>query len=218
MSNTTTERIDAYYWMQSDWAYFGNPRLKKLGQDYGIKINHVPVDLSTVYMRTGGIKLQYRSKERKAYRHAEMKRFMKILDMPINLEPTHWCATGHLPSFVVIAAREQGLDVQDLSQSIMHALWAEDRDIESPDVLCSIADRCGFDGAALLVHAKDPRTERVYMANTNEAIERGVFGAPFYFFRGESFWGQDRLDMLATTVREALAGRQSPGRSDLQHA
>ena len=37
-------------------------------------------------------------------------------------------------------------------------------------------------------------------ANTDEAIKRGVFGAPSMFVGNELFFGQDRLDF----VREAL--------------
>jgi len=36
-----------------------------------------------------------------------------------------------------------------------------------------------------------------YKALTDEAIGRGVFGAPTYVLDGELFWGQDRLDFLA---------------------
>jgi 2-hydroxychromene-2-carboxylate isomerase len=35
-----------------------------------------------------------------------------------------------------------------------------------------------------------------YEANTQRAIDAGVFGAPSYVIEGEIFWGQDRLDFL----------------------
>jgi len=199
-----TEAIDAYYWIQSDWAYFGNPRLKAMAKRYGLAINHRPVDLATVYARTGGIKLPYRSQERKNYRLIEMRRFSKILGMPINLEPKYSPLTGHLPSWFVIAAEKQGHDVHDLCQSIMTGLWVEDLDIESPQVLIEMAGRNGLDGGKILAQAQDPRTELIYMNYTNEAIKRGVWGAPFYFFRDEPFWGQDRLEMLEGTIKAAL--------------
>ncbi len=43
-------------------------------------------------------------------------------------------------------------------------------------------------------------------ALTREAIGRQVFGAPFYFFRDEPFWGQDRLDLLEA----AISGSEAP--------
>jgi 2-hydroxychromene-2-carboxylate isomerase len=35
---------------------------------------------------------------------------------------------------------------------------------------------------------------------TQEAVSRGVFGAPTFFVGNQMFWGQDRLDF----VKEAL--------------
>lgn len=198
-----TDCIDAFYWIHSDWAYFGGPRLKAMGEHHGLKVNHRPVDLATVYSRTGGIKLPYRSKERKDYRLLEMRRFREILGMPINLEPKHFCVTGHLPSWFVIAAEALGHEVADLSQGIMRAIWVEDRNAEDAGTLVSIANDMGLDGQEILKSAQDGRTELTYMKYTNEAIEKGVFGAPFYFFRGEAFWGQDRLDMLDRTIEKA---------------
>lgn len=199
-----SESIDAYYWINSDWAYFGGPRLKEMGQRYGLKINHRPIDLTTVYACTGGIKLPYRSAERKNYRLIEMRRFRDILGMPINLEPKYFCVTGHLPSFFVIAAEQMGHDVADLTQAIMTAIWVEDRNTEDEQTLIDIGNSLDLDGKAILARAKDPRTELTYMKYTNEAIARGVWGAPFYFFRDEPFWGQDRLEMLDRTIAKAL--------------
>ena len=41
------------------------------------------------------------------------------------------------------------------------------------------------------------------IATTEEAVARGVFGAPTFFVGDEMFFGQDRLDFVA----EALAAR-----------
>jgi 2-hydroxychromene-2-carboxylate isomerase len=97
-----------------------------------------------------------------------------------------------------------GHDVSDLSQAIMAAIWVADRNVEDEQTLVAIAESLRLDGEATLARAKDPKTELIYMRYTNEAISRGVFGAPFYFFRGEGFWGQDRLDMLDRTIAAAL--------------
>ena len=199
-----TDEIDYYFWINSDWAYFGNPRLKAMAERYGLKVNYYPVDLASVYARTGGIKLQLRSKERKDYRLLEMERFRDLLQMPINLHPKYMPANGQLPSYVVIAAKQRGIDVHELVHAIMIATWVEDRDIEDEATLVAIADGIGLDGAALLRQARLPDAERAYFDYTNKAVERGMFGAPFYFFRNEAFWGQDRLEYLDRVIGKAL--------------
>ena len=48
--------------------------------------------------------------------------------------------------------------------------------------------------------AEAPETARRYESQTEQAIARGVFGMPFYFYRDEPFWGQDRLEMLEAAL------------------
>ena len=59
----------------------------------------------------------------------------------------------------------------------------------------------GFAPAEILALVKDPEVKAALKTNTDEALARGVFGAPTMFVGGEMFFGQDRLDF----VREALA-------------
>jgi 2-hydroxychromene-2-carboxylate isomerase len=205
-----SDAIDYYFWINSDWAYFGNPRLKAMAEKYRLKINYYPVDLASVYARTGGIKLQLRSIERKNYRLLEMERFRDLLGMPINLHPKFMAANGQLPSYFAIAAQQRGFDVHDLVHAIMTACWVEDRDIEDEATLIAIADGLGLDGKGLMQQARQPAAESSYFEYTNAAIARGMFGAPFYFFRDEAFWGQDRLEYLDRTIAKALgAGAES---------
>jgi len=78
----------------------------------------------------------------------------------------------------------------------MRACWAEDRNISDADTLTAIATEQGLDGAKLVATARTPEITMLYEALTREAIDRQVFGAPFFFYKGEPFWGQDRLDFL----------------------
>lgn len=201
------EALDYYYWISSDWAYFGNPRLRDIVRRYGLKLNYRPVDITSVYLRTGGLKLPLRSKERQDYRLQELRRFREELAMPLNLYPKYVPATGHLPSYFVIAAEQLGHDIYELNHAIMIAMWVEDRNIEDEGTLRAIADGVGLDGQSILARAREPDAELTYTRYTNEAIERGVFGAPFYFFRNEPFWGQDRLATLERTIARVLVAK-----------
>lgn len=201
----TSDTIDFYFWMSSDWAWFGNDRLLAMSRRHGLKINYYPIDLGIVYARTGGMKLALRSQERKDYRLLEMKRFSAILNMPIVMQPKFPIVSGELSSRFVIAAQRSNIPEHDLQHAIMGARWAEDRDIEAPEVLVDTARSLGLDGEALLALANEAASKARYLEYTETAISRGVFGSPFYFFRGEGFWGQDRLDMLESTILAARA-------------
>jgi len=194
--------IDYYFWTSSDWAYFGNPRLKEIARKYGLAINYFPVDLATVYARTGGIKLALRSQERKDYRLEEMRRFSRDLSMPIVMQPRFPIVSTEMSSRVIIAAQAQGLPVHDLVHAVMAARWVHDEDIESRQVLTDVLRGLGLNASSIWDGAEQKEIADRYVRYTEEATGRGVFGSPFYFFRGEPFWGQDRLEHL----RRAIAG------------
>ena len=62
------------------------------------------------------------------------------------------------------------------------------------------AGRAGVDAEAFAALVADPAVKAELIANTDEAVARGVFGAPTCFVGETMFFGQDRLDF----VREAL--------------
>ena len=58
----------------------------------------------------------------------------------------------------------------------------------------------GFDPQALLALTNEAQTKQALKDATEEAVRRGVFGAPTFFVGEQMFWGQDRIDFL----KEAL--------------
>ena len=78
----------------------------------------------------------------------------------------------------------------------MRACWAEERNISDAETLAAVATEQGLDGAKLVSTARTPEVAMLYEALTREAIDRQVFGAPFFIYQNEPFWGQDRLDFL----------------------
>ncbi len=78
---------------------------------------------------------------------------------------------------------------------MLRACWAEEKDIAEDAVIRECLEAAGFDpglaDSGLLAGAE------AYSRNLEEAVERGVFGSPFYITdTDERFWGQDRLDDL----------------------
>lgn len=195
--------IDYYFWMNSDWAYLGADRLEALAVRQQAAIRYLPVDLPDVYSRTGGVLLGQRSPERQAYRVAELARWCAKLGIHVNPQPAHMCPDAGLASRIVIAADRAGTPVLALYKAILKAEWVDEQDISDPAVLRGVLERLGLPADRLLAAAEDPVVDAAYRRNTDDAVKAGVFGSPSYVFRGEVFWGQDRLDMLEEAIAAA---------------
>ncbi len=197
--------IDYYFTPQSPWTYLGHARLEKIARAAGATVRVLPVDLGgQVFPVSGGLPLAKRAPQRQAYRLQELQRFSAYLDLPLNLQPKYFPVAGDDASRLIIAVDQHdgGEAAMRVAGAIFRAVWAEERDIASADVLAQILSGCALD-ADRMDQMRSPAVQQVYEANTRQAIDAGVFGAPTYVIDDEIFWGQDRLDF----VERKLAGR-----------
>ena len=189
--------IDYYFTAASPWAFFGHARLHETAARHGATINHKPMDLiHTVFPGTGGLPLKKRSAARQAYRLTELRRWSAFLGIEIHLQPTHFPARTLTADHAIIAAIVQGEDPGELALGIMHSLWVDNKDIDDPDAIREVAKSRGYQNLDFLAQVDSPEVLERYAANTREAIERGVFGAPGYIVDGELLWGQDRMEFV----------------------
>jgi 2-hydroxychromene-2-carboxylate isomerase len=91
--------------------------------------------------------------------------------------------------------------VPRLAATLFDAAWGHDRDMTDPLVLARCAQEAGLDPEPLLAALEAPETKAELKANTDDAIARGVFGAPAFFVDGELYWGNDRLDFVEDALR-----------------
>jgi len=194
--------VDYYHFLISPYAYLGSVRFTEIATRLGATVNVVPISAAKVFPVSGGLPLPKRAPQRQAYRLVELARWRDHLGLPLNLEPKFFPADESQAARMVVAARRGGQDVLALSNAVLRAVWAEERNIADPDTLAAIVGEAGFDAAALAAAAADPAVEADYEAGTDAAIAADVFGSPTYVIDGTLFWGQDRLDF----VERALAG------------
>lgn len=188
----------------SPWTYLGHARFAAMAKRHGAVVKVKPADLGKIFPVSGGLPLAKRAPQRQAYRLMELKRFREYLKLPLNLQPKFFPVPADLAAqFIVAAGRAGGTDAaMQLAGAVLRACWAEDRDVSDAATLNAICSEQGMDAAALAAAAQSDAVKAEYAGYTQEAIDRGVFGAPSYIIGEEIFWGQDRLDF----VDRALAG------------
>jgi 2-hydroxychromene-2-carboxylate isomerase len=189
--------IDYYFTPSSPWTYLGHQRLIEIAARHGAEIRVMPVDIGgRIFPGSGGLPLAQRAPQRQAYRLVELRRWANHLQVPLNLQPRHFPTSGHDAARLIILAQQRHgtAAALKLSHVVMHGLWAKDRDIGDAGTLTEMADGCGLSGAELVGNLAG--ADAAYAENTQRAVEAQVFGAPWYTYLGEPFWGQDRLDFL----------------------
>ena len=189
--------IRYFFTPQSPWTYLGHERLLAIARKHVAVIAPRPVALGErVFPISGGLPLGKRSPQRQAYRLVELKRWSEFLGVPLNLRPKFFPVKEvDAATMIAAAIRSDGnAAALKLAGGVFRAVWAQEADIADRDTLIRIAQECGLDGERL--YAARESAQDLYEQFTKEAIDLQVFGAPWYEYKGEPFWGQDRLDFL----------------------
>ena len=188
--------IDYSFTTLSPYVYLAGTRLEDIAGRHGATITYRPYDSAQLFARTGGVPLKDRHPNRQAYRLQELRRQSVKTGLKLNLQPMFWPVNAAPSSYAIIAAQAAGGgDLGGLVHAVGRACWAEGRDISDDEVIRDLLAAHGFDpkiaDTGMLMAAE------TYAANGEDAVNRGVFGAPFYITdTDERFWGQDRLEDL----------------------
>ena len=195
--------VDFFFATISPYTCLCGTEPAEIAARHGATITYKPFDIMGIFPRTGGTAPKDRHPSRMEYRAQDLARQAAKRGLPLNLRPAFWPTNAAPSSYAIISAQTAGGgNLAGLVAAIGRACWCEDRNIAEDDVIRDALASNGFDPG--LADRGMLAAAETYAANLEEAVARGVFGAPFFITDGDArFWGQDRLDDLDAH----LAGR-----------
>ncbi len=196
--------VDFYFDFSSTNSYFAAFMLPDLCARADARVNWRPTHFAALFRGTGfDVMAMTRQKARYLWRDHE--RYAEFTGLPFK-RPSRFPIKTAMALRLVIAAGNltgNGADLDSrerakatITQAIMRAYWERDEDIGDREVLDRVASQAGFDAAAMIEAADSDSVRAELAVATDEAIARGVFGAPTTFVDDEMFWGKDRLDFV----------------------
>lgn len=195
--------VHHYYSLLSPWVYLGWPELTRLAEQLEFPVRDVLVQLPQVFKANGGVPGGQKSAAKQRYRDMELRRWSAYFGVEAMSHPRHHPFDDALASRLVLAATDDPERAPQLAYTFMQGLWRDDRDLADADTLRELVESEGLDADSLFAAAEHSAVQTRLDANTEEAIEQGVFGVPTYRIGDELFWGQDRLDFVERRLRES---------------
>ena len=201
-----TISIDYYFTPQSPWTYLGHERFAAIAKAHAATVNVLPVDLGKVFPVSGGLPLAKRAPQRQAYRLVELKRFSEFLGKPLNLHPKYFpVASDDAAKLIIAVDMHDGADAAlAIAGALMRAVWVDQRNIADESHLAALLAEANLP-ARRIDDAHSQAAHERYEADSQRAIDAGVFGAPTFIVDGEMFWGQDRLEFVERRLKNLQA-------------
>ena len=197
-------KIQYYYAITSPFAYLGSKNFQYIAKKFNAEVIEKPCDLvGGIFVKTGGVPVPQRSPQRQKYRLDEIKRWSEFLNIKTNIKPKFFPPEDpHLPAKFTIAANLLGTKVV-FGHELLKQLWSEEKNISDEKNIEIVSNSFKIDFKELSTLAKSEKVSKIYTDNTEEAVEKNVFGVPTYIFNDELFWGQDRLEFLERALKNA---------------
>jgi 2-hydroxychromene-2-carboxylate isomerase len=193
--------IDFYFDFGSPTTYLAWTQLPKIAQAAGAQLIYHPVLLGGIFQAAGNqspvmipLKAAWMSKDLNRFSERYGVTYRQNPFFPINTMQLMRAAIG-------IQLRKPELFDHYLT-TIYQAMWVNELNLSDPAVLATLLTEASFDPLEVFALTQDQEVKDKLRADTDRAIQRGIFGLPVMFIGDEMYFGQDRLDFVEEAVRK----------------
>ncbi|HZY17496.1 MAG TPA: 2-hydroxychromene-2-carboxylate isomerase [Ramlibacter sp.] len=191
--------LEFWFDVGSPAAYLAWTQMPRLSAETGATVDYRPMLLGGVFQATGNRSpMEVPAKSR--YMKDDLARFAHRYGVEYRQNPHFPINTLTLMRGALGVQLRQPQRLRAYGDAVLQAIWVEGRNLNDAAEVGAVLAGAGFEPRELLALTQEPEVKERLKAVTQEAVGRGVFGAPTFFVGDQMFWGQDRLDH----VKEAL--------------
>jgi 2-hydroxychromene-2-carboxylate isomerase len=191
------QQVEFFFDYGSPFSYLADTQLAALERRMGATVVYRPMLLGAVLKETGNASpITVPAKGR--YMGVELHRWARRYGVPFAANKFFPINTMRLMRGAVAAQHAERF--AEYHRAIYPAFWVDGANLGEPEVIRAVLDKAGLNADLILARIEEPDVKEQLRLNTEEAVRRGVFGAPTFFVGEEMFWGNDRLMF----VEEAL--------------
>jgi 2-hydroxychromene-2-carboxylate isomerase len=184
----------------SPFSYLASLQLPGFARRNNATVIYRPILLGAVLKATGNQSpMAIPAKGR--YMAIELRRWAARYNVPFRANPYRFLGNTIMLMRGAVAAQKHG-NFGLYHDLVFKAVWADALDLGDDAVRTRLLERIGFTPAAFAAAIESQEVKDELRRNTDEAIARGVFGAPAFFVGDEMFWGNDRFDFIEEALRK----------------
>ena len=192
--------LEYFFDYASPYSYLANSQVAGLLERTGAEIVYKPMLLGGLMVATGNSP-PATVPAKGPYMAQDIARWLERYELPFAFNPHFPPRTITALRATLVALEEDPARFAALKDAIFGAVWVDKLDPNDREALAAVIESAGFDAAHLLERCGDQAIKDQLKANTEEATERGAFGAPTFYIGDQMFFGNDRLDFVEAALR-----------------
>ena len=191
-------KVDFVFDVASPNAYFCHKLIPDFKKRTGVEFEYVPCLLGGI-MKLSGNQPPFVAfadiPNKNKYQFIEIERFIK----QHNLKEFKFNSSFPMNTVQLqrgaLAAQELGIFERYL-EVVLEAMWEKDINLADLDILKSTLSENDIDADSLIGIITSQACKDKLIVNTTDAVNRGAFGVPTFFYDDQIFFGKDHLHQL----------------------
>ncbi len=186
--------LEFWYEFASTYSYPAAMRVERLADAAGVEVRWRPFLLGPIFGAQGWNDSPFNIYPAKGkYMWRDLERICTAEDLPLTLPPVRFPQNGLKAARLALAGEAEGW-APAFTRGVYLANFAKQKDIADDATLVEILKSVGAAPEAAVAAANAPENKERLKRQTEEAVARGLFGAPSFTVGNELFWGNDRLE------------------------
>jgi 2-hydroxychromene-2-carboxylate isomerase len=194
------KRLEFFFDFGSPTTYLAHTQMPVIASRTGAEVVYRPMLLGGVFKATGNQSPAF-VKAKSKWMDGDLKAFARRYGVPYERNPWFPINTMMLMRGAIAMERENRLPAY--ADAIFRAIWVEPQNMNDPQTVGAALAKAGFEPRQMMAAIEDQSVKDELRKNTEEAVARGVFGAPTFFVGEQMFFGQDRLDFVEEALRNS---------------
>jgi 2-hydroxychromene-2-carboxylate isomerase len=196
-----TRTLEFYFDYGSPYSYLADTQVEAIAGRTGATLSRKPMLLGGVFKSTGNHSPAELA-QKSAWSAFDMPLWARHYGVPFKRNPFFPVNTLALMRGAAAAQIDGVFD--RYHPAMFRAMWVDGRNLNDINEVASVLTAAGLDAQKFGRRIQDQDVKDRLKATTDEAVARGVFGAPTSFVDDKMFFGNDRLPFVELALKGAL--------------
>ena len=196
-----TRTLEFYFDYGSPYSYLADTQVEAIARRAGATLARKPMLLGGVFKATGNHS-PAEMPQKSQWSGFDMPMWARHYGVPFQRNPFFPVNTLALMRGAA-AAQIDGL-FERYHPAIYRAMWVDGRNLNDINEIAEVLTAAGLDAETFGKRIQDQDVKDRLKATTDEAVARGVFGAPTSFVDNMMFFGNDRLPFVEMALKGEL--------------
>ena len=194
-----TESFDFYFDFVSPYSFLAHKEIRRLEKRNLIMVNYKPILLGGLH-NLHGIKAP-------AFIPSKAKFMIRDCKMVAEKKKIKFKFNSYFPIKTINLMRGVFIAKEDEFESyyienIFNSIWKDGLNMNDQNICDKVLKNTNINPKTFFLRASSESIKNILRKKTDEAFEKGIFGAPTFIVNNKIFWGQDRLEYAIAETKK----------------